>query len=107
MNMVNNMAKKKKSKKNEPKGFQYSVEMTGLLLVLIGVIGFGFGIVGNFIKKFAMFLVGEWWPVILILLVYLGIVMMFKRKLPNFFTSKLIGFYIVFTVIKSYFFKLI
>lgn len=93
------MAKKKKSKKNEPKGFQYSVEMTGLLLVLIGVIGFGFGIVGNFIKKFAMFLVGEWWPVILILLVYLGIIMMFKRKLPNFFTSKLIGFYIVFTVI--------
>ena len=99
MNMVNSMAKKKKSKNSEPKGFQYSVEMTGLLLVLIGVIGFGFGIVGSFIKKFAMFLVGEWWPVILILLVYLGLVMMFKRKLPNFFTSKLIGFYITFIVI--------
>lgn len=93
------MAKKKKAKDSETKGFQYSVEMTGLLLVLIGVIGTGFGLVGSFIKKFAMFLVGEWWPVILLLLIYLGLIMMFKRKLPNFFTGKLIGFYILFIVI--------
>lgn len=93
------MAKRKKSKDSETKGFQYSVEMTGLLLVLIGVIGTGFGLVGSFIKKFAMFLVGEWWPIILLLLMYLGFVMMFKRKLPNFFTGKLIGFYILFIVV--------
>lgn len=93
------MAKKKKSKASEPKGFQYSVELTGLVLVLIGIIGFGFGLVGSFIKKFAMFLVGEWWPIILIFIIYVGILMMFKRKLPNFFTSKLLGFYIILIVL--------
>lgn len=93
------MAKKKKTKDSEPKGFQYSVELTGLLLVLIGVIGFGFGLVGSFIKKFAMFLVGEWWPIILIFIIYIGLLMMFKRKLPNFFTSKLLGFYIIVIVV--------
>lgn len=99
MSMVSRMAKKKSSKTSEPKTFQYSVEMTGLILVLIGVIGFGFGMVGSFIKKFAMFLVGEWWPIILLLVIYLGILMMFKRKLPNFFTARLVGFYIVFLVL--------
>ncbi len=93
------MAKKKKTKDSEPKGFQYSVELTGLVLVLIGIIGFGFGLVGSFIKKFAMFLVGEWWPIILFFVIYIGILMMFKRKLPNFFTSKLLGFYIIVIVL--------
>lgn len=93
------MAKKKKTKDSEPKGFQYSVELTGLVLVLIGIIGFGFGLVGSFIKKFAMFLVGEWWPIVLFFVIYIGIIMMFKRKLPNFFTSKLLGFYIIVIVI--------
>ncbi|MGM9834437.1 MAG: DNA translocase FtsK [Bacilli bacterium] len=93
------MAKRKKTKDSDTKSFKYSIEMTGLLLVLIGVIGTGFGIVGSFIKKFAMFLVGEWWPIILLLLIYLGLVMMFKRKLPNFFSGKMIGFYILFIVV--------
>ncbi len=97
--MVRTMAKKKKTKDSEPKGFQYSVELTGLVLVLIGIIGFGFGLVGSFIKKFAMFLVGEWWPIILFFVIYVGILMMFKRKLPNFFTSKLLGFYIIVIVL--------
>ncbi len=93
------MAKKKKSKESENGGFQFSVELTGLLLILIGIIGFGFGLVGEFIKKFAMFLVGEWWPIILIYVVFLGITMIMKRKLPKFFTSKLVGFYIISIVI--------
>lgn len=93
------MAKKKKTKASEPKGFQYSVELTGLVLVLIGIIGFGFGIVGSFIKQFAMFLVGEWWPIVLIFIIYIGLLMMFKRKLPNFFTSRLLGFYIIVLVV--------
>lgn len=93
------MAKKKKSKAEEEKGFQYNVELTGLLLVLIGILGFGFGIVGAFIKKFAMFLVGEWWMAILILAIYLGVVMLMKRKLPSFFSNRLVGFYIVLLVI--------
>lgn len=97
--MVVSMAKKKKRKTDETSSFQYSVELTGLILVLIGIIGFGFGIVGAFIKKFAMFLVGEFWWGILLLLIYLGTMMLIKRKLPKFFSSKLVGLYILFTMI--------
>ena len=82
------MAKKKKKRQDEDKNTGYSVELTGLVLVLIGLIGFGFGIVGAFIKKFAMFLVGEWWPIILGLLIFLGLMMLINRKLPKFFSSK-------------------
>ena len=93
------MAKKKKKRQDEDKNTGYSVELTGLVLVLIGLIGFGFGIVGAFIKKFAMFLVGEWWPIILGLLIFLGLMMLINRKLPKFFSAKLVGFYIIFAVI--------
>ena len=44
-------------KKQEKKEVSYSVELIGILLILIGIIGFGFGPVGLLIKKFAMFLI--------------------------------------------------
>ena len=90
---------KKKKQTETSKNFEYSTELTGLLLILIGIIGFGFGLVGEFIKKFAMFLVGEWWPLILVFLLYLGVVILIKRKLPKFFTTKLVGFYLLTIVI--------
>ena len=93
------MAKKKKSSKENTSNFTYSVELTGLVLILIGLIGFGFGPVGTIIKKFAMFLLGEWWPAILILLLFLGFFMLIKRKLPNFIGAKLIGLYILILVV--------
>lgn len=94
------MAKKKKiSASAKPNNFGYSVELTGLILILIGLIGFGFGPVGSLLKKFAMFLLGEWWPVILILVLYLGCYMLFKRKLPNFFSARSIGLYLLVAVI--------
>ena len=93
------MAKKKKSKEENGNSFQYSVELTGLILILIGLIGFGFGPVGAILKQFAMFLLGEWWFCVLILVLFLGGYMLIKRKLPNFFTSKLIGIYIFIIIV--------
>ncbi len=94
------MAKKKKTKAQEKENFEYSVELTGLLLILIGIIGFGFGPVGSLIKKFAMFLVGGWaWIFLLIFILSLGIYMLFKRKLPKFLSQKLIGLYVIIIVI--------
>lgn len=90
------MAKKKSSKESDGKTFNYSVELNGLLLILIGIIGFGtFGPVGKLIKDFAIFLMGSWYAIALILVLGLGIYMVFKRKLPKFFSSKLVGFYIL------------
>ncbi len=96
---VNKMAKKKKSMEERKNKFGYSVELTGLILILIGLIGFGFGPVGAILKEFAMFLLGEWWFLILYLLLFLGFYMLIKRKLPNFFSSKLLGVYILAIVI--------
>ena len=94
--MVNNMAKKKKSKDAESKNFSYSVELTGLILILIGIIGFGFGPVGSIIKKFSMFLVGGWaWIFLLLVVAILGVYMLIKRKMPKFFSTKMLGFYII------------
>ena len=96
--MVKRMAKRKKSKESKSTP-TYSVELTGLILILIGIIGMGFGIIGNFIKQFMMFLAGEFWFVILFGVLILGISMLFKRKLPKFFSSRLIGVYILFAII--------
>lgn len=87
------MAKKKKSKENSG-SIGYSVELIGLILILIGIIGFGFGFIGSLIKKFAMFLAGTWWMLVLIFLIILGVYMLYKRKMPKFTTQKLIGIYI-------------
>ena len=92
------MAKRKKRKESES-NFMQSAELTGLLLILIGIIGFGFGWIGSLIKQFAMFLAGEWWMVLLFATLALGLYMLIKRKHPKYFTLKLIGLYIVFLVI--------
>ena len=96
--MVKDMAKKKKSK-DAKESFTYSVELTGLLLILIGLIGFGFGPVGSLIKKFAMFLTGNWWMILLASVLVIGAHMLIKRKIPKFLSPKLIGFYVITLVI--------
>ena len=96
-----NMAKRKKRKESNS-GLSLSVEITGLIFILIGIIGMGFGEVGNIIKKFAMFLAGEFWYVILFLILFLGVYMLFKRKLPKFFSTKLIGLYLIVLVVLAF-----
>ena len=95
------MAKKKRSKQTS-KSFSYSVELTGLILILIGIIGMGFGPIGKFVKEFAMFLAGEFYFVILIAIIILGIHMLFNRKLPKFFSSRLIGIYLIILIILTF-----
>lgn len=93
------MAKKKKSSEESSNKFEYSVELTGLILILIGLIGFGFGPVGVILKQFAMFLLGELWYLALLLVLIIGTHMLIKRKLPNFLSAKLIGIYLIVIII--------
>ena len=93
------MAKHKRRKKEKVTKFKYSVELTGLFLILIGIIGFGFGPVGSLLKKFSIFLVGTWWMFLLLGVLALGSYMLFKRKLPKFFSSKLLGLYVIVIVV--------
>lgn len=90
------MAKKKTRKNPKKKGSNYQIELIGLLLIVIAIIGFGrFGPVGNLISNFAAFLVGTWNAILLVLLFVTGVYMMIKREKPTFFTSKLVGLYII------------
>ena len=93
------MAKKKKTSGEGTKSPGYSVELVGLVLILIGLIGFGFGPVGSLLKKFTMFLLGEWWPLILLFVLVIGFYMLIKRKLPNFFSARYVGLYLLLIVI--------
>lgn len=91
---------KRKSQKSTKKGFQYSNELIGLLLILLSITGLGnFGIVGQIIKKFAVFMFGSWFFVLLGLTLFLGICMIAKRGKVNYYSGRLIGVYTIVLVI--------
>ena len=88
---------KKKTKKNKNKNkFEYSNEIVGVIIILLGVIGLlGTGIVGNMVKSFAIFLVGTIYVLLLLLLIVIGILKKKKKDSPNLLSSRMIGIYII------------
>ena len=94
------MAKRKKRKDAKGPAKDYVIELKGIALLLLSIIGCcPFGIIANIIKGFAAFIAGSWWAVLLVLIGLCGIYMIVKRKDPEYFTAKLVGFYIMFTAI--------
>ena len=92
------MAKKKKRKEAKQKQ-GYQIELNGIILILIAIIGFGstymnMGVIGRFISAFAVFLVGTWYNILLLAVLIVGLYIMVKRKWPVFFTSRLVGLYL-------------
>ena len=90
------MAKKKKMKDEnvEPKG--YIIELKGILLVLIAIIGLcPFGPVANFIKGFSNFLFGALWALFLVYLGGVGVYTIIKRKIPKVLNGKSIGVFVI------------
>lgn len=88
------MAKKKKQKIEENTGFKYKKECMGIIVLVLSILGLGNkGIVGGVIKKFAIFLFGNWWAAFLILSICLSLYLIGKREKPNYFTGRLIGVY--------------
>lgn len=79
------MAKKKKKKQTKG-GFEYKLEVYGLLLLLLSVLGIGkYGPVGRMISSFALFLVGSIYMVLLLVLFVVGAYLLVKRSWPDFF----------------------
>lgn len=90
------MAKKKTKKEKNKNKFEYSNEIIGVIVILLGIIGIlGTGIVGNIVRSFSIFLVGTLYLALLILLVVAGILLIFKKDTPNLFSSRMIGVYII------------
>lgn len=88
------MAKKKK-KKVTKKGFSYSAELYGIILVLIAILGIGkYGPVGSLFASFGLFLVGSLYVPFLVAIFIVGCYLLLKRESPDFFSTKLVGLYV-------------
>lgn len=86
---------KKKGKKETKKKFEHSVELYGVMLVLISILGIGkYGPVGRIISSFSLFLVGSLYMALLVIVLFIGAYLVIKRSWPDFFTTKLLGTYI-------------
>ena len=94
------MAKKKTRKDVKKSKFKYTSELIGFIIVLISIIGLcGFGIAGDIIRGFALFLVGSWYHLLLLALLIIGLYMAIKREMPEFINTKMIGLYLIFIAI--------
>ena len=91
------MAKKKSRKDTNKSKFKYTSELVGFIIVLISIIGLcDFGIIGDIVGGFALFLVGSWFQLLLIALFIIGFYMAIKREMPEFINTKMIGLYLIF-----------
>ena len=89
------MAKKKK-KKQVKTTFKYSAELYGVVFLLCSILGIGkYGPAGRLIASFGLFLVGSLSNVFLVVLFIVGGYLILKREWPDFFSTKLIGLYIL------------
>lgn len=86
---------KKKTRKNSKNKESYFMDLYGILLMLVAIIGIGkYGPVGRFIASFAVFLVGNLYFFLLLFVLVLGGYLIIYRKNINFFSSKMLGFYL-------------
>ena len=75
------MAKNKKRKEEKKKTGGYSLELKGIGLVLLSIIGCcKFGLATKLIKGFSSFLVGSWWGLLVLLVGAIGIYIINKRE---------------------------
>ncbi len=88
------------ARKKQKREFKFMAEITGLILILLSVIGLGhFGIVGVYISAGLGLVAGVWYYLILSLTLLLGIYMIIRKKIPDFFASKIIGLLVTLTSI--------
>lgn len=92
------MAKRKRKKDPSKKKFEHWTEIIGLILIVVSILSIvpePFGGIGRIGASFAMFLVGTGYQILLLIALILGFYLIYKRNWPDFFTSRLIGFYIL------------
>lgn len=89
------MAKKKSRKTKKDKKPSYLIELYGILLILIAILGMGkYGFAGRAIASFSLFLVGNLYFFLLIIIAIIGLYIMINREGINFLSSKMIGIYL-------------
>ncbi|EUJ51715.1 hypothetical protein PROCOU_01002, partial [Listeria rocourtiae FSL F6-920] len=89
--------KKKTTRKKKQTAKSYSFEISGVILAGLSLIGlFQLGFMGRFIYALGEFIAGELAIVLLTGLTILGIYFIFKGNVPNLFTKRLNGIYLIF-----------
>lgn len=90
------MAKTKKRSNSKTKTIDNYIEIIGVLLILVSILGIGkYGVVGKVIASFSLFMVGSLYILLLVFLLGLGIYIVIKREKVDFFTSKSLGLYLI------------
>ena len=87
------MAKRKKRKSESSKS-KFPIELKGIILIIIGIIGFlGYkaNILGTAFKGFAMFLMGTFDFIFLAILIIIGGYMLIKRENPKYLSGRFLG----------------
>ncbi|RLL45370.1 DNA translocase FtsK [Oceanobacillus piezotolerans] len=97
--MARKVKRKKRKSTKQKKLLKY--ELTGLLFVFLAIFGSGAsaisdGAIPGGLEHFFRFFLGIWYFVASVFLLVTGIVLLIKRRYPNFGHKKLVGFYIFF-----------
>lgn len=92
------MASKKKVKQKKQKILNdLYLELLGIGLVVLAVLMIGqLGLIGTFFKQLSLLVFGEFFWLIAIAMMIYGSRMIVKREVPTFFSSKQMGWYLVF-----------
>lgn len=90
------MAKKKTRSSSKKKNDSFVVELWGILCIIVAILGMGkYGDGGEAIASFFLFLFGVGYIIALVILFIIGIIIIVRRTEFNFFSTKMIGIYLV------------
>ena len=92
------MAKRKRKTHTERKKFEYWTEITGIILMVVGILAImptPLGIIGELGASFAMFLIGTGYQILLLGCIVLGLYLIFKHDWPDFLSIRFIGLYVL------------
>ena len=86
---------KKKRKKTQKSNVEISIELYAIVIVIMAILGIGkLGPVGKLITSFSLFLTGSVYMILLLIVLVVGIYAFIKREWPEFFSTRLFGFYL-------------
>ncbi|MBQ6135118.1 MAG: cell division protein FtsK [Bacilli bacterium] len=86
---------KRKRRREKSQNNELSVELYAIAFALMSILGIGkLGPVGKIIASFSLFLSGSIYMAFLLLLLIVSIISFFRKRWPDFFSTKLFGFYL-------------
>src|SRR5690625_7011133 len=97
------LAQKKKKGRKRSRRYknQIKFELLGLLFIFLAIFGSGAGaisdgVIPSGLENIFRFFLGIWYFIASVALLFIGIVLLIKRRYPDFKSKKMVGFYIGF-----------